>query len=260
MRELPSLHRQFMYSENLFESEMFGHEKGAFTGADRKKEGFIQRARGGTLFLDEIGDMPMFIQPKFLRVLQEKEFYLLGGEAPVAADCRVICATNKNLEEEVKKGNFREDLYYRINVIPVEIPPLRERPEDIPLLAQHFIKKYADYAQEKIKGLTSLALQKLMLYDWPGNVRELENTIEYAVVMATTDQITDDIILTKGETIEPLLPLKEAREKFDKSYLINIMKISGGNVSQAATLAGRYRADFYNLLKKYEIDPADFKA
>lgn len=245
--------------ESLFESELFGFERGAFTGADKSRDGLIKQAAGGSLFLDEIGEMPLTVQSKFLRVLQEKEFQPLGSKKVVAADCRVICATNRDLAEEVKKGNFREDLYYRINVIPVEIPPLRDRKEDIPLLAEHFLQKFATATKKKIKGFTANAFQKLMVYDWPGNVRELENTIEYAVVMATSDLLTEELVLTKGESVEPLLPLSEARQIFEKKYLINVMSISGGNVTQAAKLAGKYRADFYNLLKKYDLAPADFK-
>ncbi|MGE5174492.1 MAG: sigma-54 interaction domain-containing protein, partial [Betaproteobacteria bacterium] len=246
--------------ETLLESELFGHEKGAFTGAVKSSKGLFAQAHEGTIFLDEIGDMPLSIQAKFLRVLQERQFYPVGSEQPLDVDVRVIVATNKNLEDQVKQGLFREDLYYRIHVIPVVLPPLRERREDIPVLADHFLKKFCGQMNKKIKGLTPLAMQRLMLHNWPGNVRELENTIEYAAAMASHDVIAEDLILpTKGESNEMVKPLKEAREVFEKSYLIRLLELTQGNVSSAATLAGKYRADLYNLLKKYEINPSDFK-
>ena len=190
--------------ENLLESELFGYEKGAFTGATRSKKGLFLQAHKGTIFLDEISEMPLFMQAKLLRVLEEKEFYPLGGEKPVKVDTRLITASNKKMKEEVKKGHFREDLFYRIYVIPIEVPPLRERKEDIPLLAEHCLKKFTKNKKE-IKGLAPSALKKLMLYSWPGNVRELENTIECAVAMATQDVITEDLILpaqiTEGDRL-----------------------------------------------------------
>jgi two-component system response regulator GlrR len=246
--------------ETLLESELFGHEKGAFTGAVKSSKGLFAQAHEGSLFLDEIGDMPLSIQAKFLRVLQERQFYPVGSEHPLEVDVRVIVATNKDLEEHVKQGLFREDLYYRIHVIPVVLPPLRERKEDIPVLVDHFLKQFSDQMNKEIKGLTPLALQRLMLHDWPGNVRELENTIEYAVAMARQDIIAEDLILpAKGTPEETIKPLKEARETFEKGYLIRILELTRGNVSRAATLAGKYRADLYNLLKKYVINPSDFK-
>lgn len=245
--------------ENLLESELFGHEKGAFTGAVRSTKGLFAQAHTGTIFLDEIGDLPLPLQPKLLRVLQNRQFYPLGSDIPVTVDVRVIVATNKDLEQEVRKGLFREDLYYRVHVIPIELPPLRERKEDIPVLAEHFLKRINKRSGKKIKGLRPLAVQRLMLYDWPGNVRELENAIEYAVAMSREDVISEEYILTTKEPAEPLLPLKEARALFEKDYLVNIMKLSEGNISRAAELAGKYRADFYNLLKKYEIDSEEFR-
>jgi two-component system response regulator GlrR len=246
--------------ETLLESELFGHEKGAFTGAVKSSKGLFAQAHEGSLFLDEIGDMPLSIQAKFLRVLQERQFYPVGSEHPLEVDVRVIVATNKDLEEHVKQGLFREDLYYRIHVIPVVLPPLRERKEDIPVLVDHFLKQFSDQMNKEIKGLTPLALQRLMLHDWPGNVRELENTIEYAVAMARQDIIAEDLILpAKGTPEETIKPLKEARETFEKGYLIRILELTRGNVSRASTLAGKYRADLYNLLKKYVINPSDFK-
>jgi len=246
--------------ETLLESELFGHEKGAFTGAVKSSKGLFAQAHEGSIFLDEIGDMPLSIQAKFLRVLQERQFYPVGSEQPLEVDVRVIVATNKDLEEHVRQGLFREDLYYRIHVIPVVLPPLRERKEDIPVLVDHFLKKFCGQMNKDIKGLTPLAMQRLMLHDWPGNVRELENTIEYALAMTRQDVLTEDLILpAKGTSEETIKPLKEARETFEKSYLIRILELTRGNVSRAATLAGKYRADLYNLLKKYLINPADFK-
>ena len=247
--------------EPLLESELFGHERGAFTGAVKSRKGLFGQADGGTLFLDEIGDMPGSTQAKVLRVLQEQQFYPLGGEQPLDVDVRVIVATNKDIEDLVKQGRFREDLYYRIHVIPVLLPPLRERKEDIPPLVEHFLKKFGPQMKKEINGLSPQAMQRLMLYDWPGNVRELENVIEYAVAMTHQDLLTEDLILqTKGFVCqEGLKPLKEAKDAFEKSYLIYLLELCKGNVSTAAKLAGKYRADFYDLLKKHRLRVEDFK-
>jgi two-component system response regulator GlrR len=247
--------------EALLESKLFGHEKGAFTGAIRSTKGLFAQAHEGAIFLDEIGDMSLSIQAKVLRVLQERQFYPLGSEKLVEVDVRVIAATNKDLEDQVKQGLFREDLFYRIHVIPIYLPPLRERKEDIPPLADHFLKKFSQQMKKDIKGLSPSALQKLMLHDWPGNARELENTIEYAVAMAQREILTDEYILQTKEAFpnEPLKPLKELRDDFEKSYLIHLLEICKGNVSQAAKVAGKYRADFYDLLKKHDLKLENFK-
>jgi len=246
--------------ESLLESELFGHEKGAFTGAVRTRGGLFTKANGGTIFLDEIGDMPLSIQAKLLRVLQERRFYPVGGKEPVEVDVRVIVATNKDLEEEVKNGRFREDLFYRIHVIPIYLPSLSDRKEDIPPLVDHFLKIFTKDMNKKIKGLTPQAMQILMMKDWPGNVRQLQNTIEYAVAMAQEDYITEDLLQHQKEiSPEKLRPLKEAKANFEKSYIIHLLETTQGNVSQAAKMAGKYRADFYNLLKKYNLKPIDFK-
>jgi two-component system response regulator GlrR len=247
--------------EALLQSELFGHEKGAFTGAVRKAPGLVTQADGGTFFLDEIGDMPLGIQAKLLRVLEEKKFYPVGGDKPVEVDVRLIVATNKDLESEVRRGTFREDLFYRIHVIPIFLPALRERREDIPPLVEHFLAKFNDRTKKEVKGVTPQAMQRLMLYDWPGNVRELEHAIEYAVAMTQTDVISEDLILLriKVSEAEPWRPLKQAKGAFEKNYLIRLLELSGGNVSQAARLAGKYRADFYDLLRKYELNVEDFK-
>jgi two-component system response regulator GlrR len=247
--------------ETLLESELFGHEKGAFTGAIRSTKGLFTQAHEGTLFLDEIGDMPLSIQAKLLRALQERQFYPIGSEKPIEVDVRVIVATQKDLEGHVKQGLFREDLFYRIHVIPIHLPPLRERKEDIPLLVEHFLKKFSEQFKKEVKGLAPQAMQKLILHEWPGNVRELENTVEYAFVMTQQDTITEDFILqTKGIlSQEPLKPLKEARDAYEKGYLIHLLEICEGNVSKAAKLAGKYRADFYDLMKKHNLKSEDFK-
>jgi len=247
--------------ETLMESELFGHEKGSFTGAVRSTRGLFTQAHQGTIFLDEIGDMPLSIQAKLLRALQERQFYPIGSEKPMEVDVRVIVATQKDLEGQVKQGLFREDLFYRIHVIPIHLPPLRERKEDIPLLVDYFLKKFSEQTKKELKGLTPQASQKLMLHEWPGNVRELENTIEYAVVMTQKDTITEDFILQTKGTLpqEPLKPLKEARDAYEKGYLIHLLEICEGNVSMASKLAGKYRADFYDLLKKHGLKTEDFK-
>ncbi|MFQ5850103.1 MAG: sigma-54-dependent transcriptional regulator [Candidatus Binatia bacterium] len=246
--------------ETLLESELFGHERGAFTGAIRTSKGLFTQAHKGTLFLDEIGDMSLSIQAKLLRALQERQFYPIGSGKPLEVDVRVIVATRKDLEEEVRNGLFREDLFYRIHVIPIHLPPLRERKEDIPYLIEHFLKRFTQQMKKEVKGLTPQAMQRLMLHDWPGNVRELENTIEYAVAMAQQDVITEEFILqTKVTLREPLKPLKEARDAFEKNYLIHLLELSEGNVSKAARLAGKYRADLYELLKKHGLKIGDFK-
>ena len=245
--------------ESLLESELFGYEKGAFTGAEKNSKGLFSRADKGTIFLDEIGDMYLSIQAKLLRVLQERTFVPLGSEKSISVDIRVIVATNKNLKEEVKKGNFREDLFYRIHVIPVELPLLKDRKEDIPPLAEHFVKKYSKLMEKKVKSITSAAMRKLMFHDWPGNVRELENTIEYAIAMATGDNLTEDLVLQTQNGQDELLTLQEARSKFEQTYVRNLLKMTAGNVSKAAEIAGKYRADLYNLMKKHAISPQDFK-
>jgi two-component system response regulator GlrR len=246
--------------EGLLESELFGHEKGAFTGAVRSSKGLFLQANGGTIFLDEIGDMPLTVQAKFLRVLQERQFYPVGGGQPTAVDVRVIVATNKDLKKEVERGAFREDLFYRIHVIPLELPPLRERKDDIPALTDHFVRKLGGQMQKQVRGLAPKALQKLMRHDWPGNVRELENTIEYAMAMTRTDVITEELIFPSLSGPDAgLKPLREAKDAFEKGYLIDLLRMTRGNVSNASELAGKYRADFYTLLKKHALNPADFK-
>lgn len=244
--------------ESLFESELFGHQKGAFTGAYQNKRGLFQSADKGTLFLDEIGEMPLVLQGKLLRAIQQREVLPVGSQTPVKVDVRILTATNKDLEQAVREGRFREDLFYRIQVVPLRIPPLRERRQDIPSLAQFFLEQSCQRLHKQIKGFTTDAMQALMAYAWPGNVRELENAIERAVVMASTDMITLDLIPMASSRIHSgLQPLTEAKEAFEREYLKELLRITEGNISRAAQIAGRYRADFYKLLKKYGLHPSD---
>jgi two-component system response regulator GlrR len=247
--------------EMLFESELFGHVRGAFTNAHGAKRGLFQSANGGTLFLDEIGEMPLSMQVKLLRAVQEREVREVGSELSTKIDVRIITATNKDLGEAVKNGAFRNDLYYRISVVPLFIPPLRERPDDIPLLAQHFLTASAKRANKILRGFTPAALNRLVAHPWPGNVRELENVIEKATVMTRQDMITPDLLPPMGTSLDsPMKPLTEAKEEFEKTYLKNVLQLTGGNISRAAQFAGRYRADFYKMLKKYGLHPSTLKA
>ena len=247
--------------ETLFESELFGHVRGAFTSAHGAKRGLFQSANGGTLFLDEIGEMPLSMQVKLLRAVQEREVREVGSETTTKIDVRIIAATNKDLGEAVKNGSFRNDLYYRISVVPLFIPPLRDRRDDIPLMAQHFLTASAKRANKDLRGFTPAALNRLVTNPWPGNVRELENVIEKAAVMTCQDMITPDLLPSMGTSPDaPLKPLTEAKEEFEKTYLKNVLQLTGGNISRAAQFAGRYRADFYKMLKKYGLHPSTTKA
>jgi len=246
--------------ETLMESELFGYEKGAFTGAVQKKSGLLLQAHKGTFLLDEISEMPLSMQAKLLRIMQEREFFPLGGRKTIQVDTRFIATSNKDLEEAVKKGHLREDLFYRIHVIVIKLPPLRERKEDIPVLANYFLEKLSKVMNKKVTKFSSAALQKLMLHVWPGNVRELQNTIESAIAMADRDTISENLILpTQNVEQNNLKPLKDAKEYFEKNYLIQLIELTQGNVAQAARLAGKYRADLYELLKKYDIQPSNFR-
>src|SRR5919106_1392853 len=225
--------------------------------------GLLRQADGGTLFLDEIGELPHALQVKFLRVLQEQEFYPLGAGQPTRVDFRLIAATNQDLWEAVCRGKFREDLYYRIHVIPVVLPPLRERQEDIPLLAHHFLQHFAHAVHKGVMGFSPEAIQLLMVYHWPGNVRELANVVERAVVLATEDLITPDLILLGKQPSQvatsKLMLFKDARAAFERGYLIQVLTAARGNVSRAAELSGRHRAELYRLLRKYSLEPTSFK-
>ncbi len=249
--------------EGLLENELFGHAKGAFTGADQPKKGLLQQAESGTLFMDEIADLPMSLQVKLLRVLQENEFYPVGGVRPIKVNIRYVAATNQDLWNATKEGRFREDLFYRVHVIPIHLPPLRERPEDIPLLAHHFLQYFNRKMCRNVEGFTPEVMQSLMLHRWPGNVRELANTVERAVALTPAGNITADHVLLGNEAAPRFhakqQSLNEAREEFDRAYLTQVLSATRGNVSRAAALAGRYRAEFYKLLRKYALDPAAFK-
>jgi two-component system response regulator GlrR len=246
--------------ETLLESELFGYEKGAFTGAVRNKKGLFMEANGGTFFLDEISEMPLAMQAKLLRVIQEREVTPVGGSHPLKVDVRLIASSNKNLEDAVKRGEFREDIFYRIHVIVIYLPPLRDRKEDIALLTDFFLKKICAGTSKDIKAFSSPALQKMIQYDWPGNVRELENTVEAAVAMATQDVISEELILqTRKMDIATFCSFKKAKEDFEKNYLLQLMETAGGNISKAADISGKYRADLYELFKKHDLKPSDFR-
>ena len=247
-------------SETLFESELFGHIRGAFTNAVAAKRGLFQSANGGTLFLDEIAEMSLPMQVKLLRAVQEREVREVGADYATKVDVSIITATNKDLAESVKAGTFRHDLYYRVYVVPLAIPPLRERKDDIPLLAQHFLKQSAKRSNKDVRGFTPAAMHRLMVYPWPGNVRELENAVEKAVVMSRQDMVLPELLPTAGVASDiGLKPLTEAKEEFERSYLRNVLQMTGGNISRAAQFAGRYRADFYKMLKKYGLHPSMLK-
>ncbi|HWP49830.1 MAG TPA: sigma-54 dependent transcriptional regulator [Candidatus Limnocylindrales bacterium] len=250
---------------NLLESEFFGYEKGAFTGAHHQKKGFFEAAHTGTLFLDEIGEMSPSLQSKLLRVLQEKEIIRIGGTQVIPIDVRVIAATNVDLAELVKKGQFREDLYYRLNVINMVIPPLRERKEDIPLLVKHFLNKLDP--QQRIRKISPDVLEALKAYSWPGNVRELENVIERMVLLSEGPVLEiKDLPAPLREVPKPpplstsgILNYKEAKERFEREFIIHALQRNKGNVTNAALETGIYRQNFYDKLNKYGINPEDFK-
>jgi two-component system response regulator GlrR len=246
--------------EQLLESELFGHVKGAFTGAASDYKGLFQAAGRGTVFLDEIGDMPLPLQVKLLRVLQEKEVRPIGSTQAVKVDVRIISATHRNLEEQIKAGNFREDLYYRLHVVALSLPSLQQRREDIPVLAAYFLKNLATRYGKTLNGFAQDALEVLVKHNWPGNVRELYNVIEQAVALATTPIITPALLETaiRGETGN-LSSFESARFEFEREYLAKLLKITNGNVTQAARLAKRNRTEFYKLLQRHQLDPKLFK-
>ncbi len=247
-------------SETLLESELFGHEKGAFTGADKRREGRFMLANKGTLFLDEIGEIPQPIQAKLLRAIQEREIQRVGGDMPLPVDVRIIAATNRNLEDEVLAGRFREDLYYRLNVISIKAPPLRERREDIPELAKHFIEIYGKRNGKDLKGLSPKAMDMLLNHDWPGNVRELENAIERSVILARGGYVTERELPMNlaendgaGETVPATDLAGMSLEDMEKRAIAETLASTGGNKSEAARSLGITRATLHNKLKKYEL-------
>ncbi|MBU4001972.1 MAG: sigma 54-interacting transcriptional regulator, partial [Proteobacteria bacterium] len=257
--------------KTLLESELFGYRKGAFTGADRDKEGIFSMADSGTVFLDEIGNIDREIQGKLLRFLENREFIEIGGNQPRKVNIRLIFATNRNLQDMVDEGSFREDFYYRIFVYPILIPPLRERRTDIPSIAYFFLNQFSETMGKRIKGFSDDAMQRLSRHDWPGNIRQLRNVIERAVILADHEEITpkDMALSWESNEVEQMLDMvpetneefkklkKEIREKavirIEKNFLLNALTKNKGNVTQAAKNAGLQRSNFQNLMKKHGI-------
>jgi two-component system response regulator HydG len=251
-------------TETLLESELFGHEKGAFTGAHRRKEGQFSLADHGSLFLDEVSEMPLSMQVKLLRVIQEREFARVGGEEVIRVDVRLIAATNKDLAEEIAAGRFREDLFYRLNVVTLHMPPLRERRDDIPLLAQHFLKTFAEKNRKAIKGYTPRSMDHLLRYDWPGNVRELMNAVERMVVLSRADYVDESdlppAIVEQVGAAPPQLPAQALPadlplEEVEKASILQTLESAGGNKSEAARRLGITRRTLHKKLKKYGAMP-----
>ncbi|MBM9615148.1 sigma-54-dependent Fis family transcriptional regulator [Desulfobulbus rhabdoformis] len=246
--------------ESLLESELFGHVKGSFTGAVKSYAGLFQSAHNGTLFLDEIGDMPLHIQVKLLRVLQDRQIRPVGSSQPIPVNVRIISATHRNLEEAIKENTFREDLFYRLNVVSLELPPLHQRREDIPLLAEHFVQQLQKKGDGQDKRFTPEAMKVLVEAPWPGNVRQLFNVVENAMALATSSLISEDLLHDAIKQHQnKILPLSEAKRQFEQQYLIQLLQTTQGNVSQAARLAQRNRTDFYKLLNRHHIVPALYK-
>jgi two-component system response regulator GlrR len=247
--------------ESLFESELFGHVKGAFTGATRDHPGLFRAAAGGTLFLDEIGDMPLGFQVKLLRALQERVIRPVGSTESVAIDVRIISATHQDLELALRENRFREDLYYRMNVVTLELPSLAERREDIPLLANHFLKHFPDTGKKGVRGFSPEAMEAMLSALWPGNVRQLYNVVEQTVALSTTPLIPVSLVqrALRGDSSE-MPAFAEARSQFERDYLTRLLQITHGNVTRAAGIAKRNRTEFYKLLQRHHLNPAQFKA
>ena len=277
-------------AETLFESELFGHEKGAFTGADQRQIGRFQYAEGGTIFLDEIGDLSLAMQVKLLRVLQERKFTPVGSNREIDMNVRLIAATNRNLEEAIQKGSFREDLFYRLNVIPIFLPPLRERKDDIERLVPHFVTKFNLIHQKQVTGVAPMAMETLLKHHWPGNIRELENVIEHSFVIENTDQITvaslpgylrpnmkngsgdpvdEDDQLSSPEAFDAtavegvaeggVLDYKSHKEQFEKEFIIKALKTFRGRINQTALHANIPKKTLLRKLQKYNIKAEDFR-
>ncbi len=246
--------------EPLLESELFGHVRGAFTGATSAHTGLIQAAHGGTLFLDEIGDMPAALQVKLLRVLQERAVRPVGATRAQAVDLRIVSATHRDLDAALAEGQFREDLYYRINVVHLELPTLAERREDIPLLAEHFLRSLARKYDKRLTGFAADALEALATAPWPGNVRQLHNVVEQVCALATTPLIPRALV-ERALRVRPMeaLGYAEAKRRFERNYLIQLLKLTAGNVSDAARLAERNRTEFYRLLQRHGLTPDLFR-
>ncbi|MGE0875708.1 MAG: sigma 54-interacting transcriptional regulator [Burkholderiales bacterium] len=246
--------------EGLLESELFGHRKGAFTGAMADRKGLFQAAEGGTLFLDEIGDMPLALQVKLLRAIEDRAVRPVGSNETLPIDVRVICATHRQLDQRIRTGEFREDLYYRLNVVKLTLPALEERREDVPLLANHFLARLAERYGRRRLAFSPEALEALVAAKWPGNVRQLLNVVEQTVALATTEVVPALLVrqaMDAGQDYHRTLD--EARKGFERDYLVRILKITAGNVTQAARLAGRNRTEFYRLLERHALEPGMFK-
>ena len=239
--------------ESLLESELFGHEKGSFTGAYAQKKGKFEFANRGTLFLDEVGEMSGNIQVHLLRVLEEKEFTRVGGNEPIKVDVRVISATNKDLKRAIANGEFREDLYYRLNVVTIELPPLRERKEDIPLLAQHFLNKFALENDKEVTGFSPEATKSLLDYDWPGNVRELENAVERGVILAKGSLVTVADLPQESASLARSVPIGRALREVERNHILSVLNGTGGNYSEAARVLGITRMTLYNKAREYSL-------
>ncbi len=249
---------------DLMENELFGHVQGAFTGASSRRSGLIHEADGGTLFLDDIDCLSLASQAKLLRFLQEKEYRQLGSPKIFQADVRIVAATNTDLEAAVNQGRMRHDLYYRLNVIPITLPTLRDRREDIPLIARHFLNKYAIEFHKQLNGFTADAMQTLMLHDWPGNIRELEHVVERAVLFSKQKRIrNDDINLPHRKNPASNVSFKEAKAKvvneFERNYIESLLIAHQGNISKAARAAQKNRRAFWQLIRKHQIDVQNFK-
>lgn len=244
----------------LLESELFGHMRGAFTGAARDHAGLFLSAQDGTVFLDEIGDMPPPLQVKLLRVLQENEVRPVGSTEARPIDVRILSATHRNLEEAIAAGSFREDLYYRLNVVSLTLLPLRERREDIPLLARHFLRELAGKYRRALTGFAPEALEMMASADWPGNIRQLRNVLEQCCALATTPTIPASLVARAlRDRPAEIRPLAEARAAFERDYLVTLLKLTRGQVSEVARLAGRNRTEVYRLLQRHQLNPGLFK-
>ena len=258
--------------EQLLESELFGHKKGSFTDAKTDRKGIFEVCSNGTLLLDEIGDMPLALQTKLLRVLQERQVTPIGSNTPLSINTRVIAATHRDILDEAKSKRFREDLYYRLSVVVIRIPPLRHRTEDIPSLTNYFLSQFNQRFAKSVRPPSPAVLARMMAYDWPGNVRELQNALERAVVLSSDDELSvDDIfqhLSLRATTSAPedginrsvfSMPLTEAKQCFEKTYIEHLLQLSGGNISEAARISGRYRADIYRLMHRYGFDKGNFR-
>ncbi|MFZ5464931.1 MAG: sigma 54-interacting transcriptional regulator [Pseudomonadota bacterium] len=247
--------------ENLLESELFGHARGAFSGAVYSHRGLFQAAQGGTLFLDEIGDMPLALQAKLLRALQDRAVRPAGSTESVPVDVRILSATHRNLDENIHEGTFRQDLYYRLNVVSLHLPTLAERREDIPLLCAHFVEQLAERYHKAARSFAPDALELLVNASWPGNVRQLLNVVEQCVALSTSPVVPATLVHQGLRDEASLLPsLDEARRAFEYDYLVRLLKATGGNVTQAARMAQRNRTEFYKLLQRHNLIPALFKS